>query len=112
MIRIRVREGARGEWRQVDDGLVPVTAEELRAMRRRFAVAYAALQDVDDTAGNCAGGAPQTVARAIVRDVCPRLSGFDLIAIGFAVTAPRIEVDGKRWPVDKALAEVCRRARA
>ena len=112
MIRVRIREGARGEWRQFDDGLVPVTEAELREMRRRFAVAYAALQDVDAAAGNCAGGAPQTVARAIVRGVCPQLSSFDTIAVGFAVTAPRIEVDGKRWPVDRALAEGCRRARA
>lgn len=100
---IRVFDMRDGSWRTLDNGSFPITADELRRARDAYAERAERLADVD-----VVNGAPQTVAREVLKKLLPALGAFDLICLGFVVTNPRIEFDNVRWPTHsrlKALAE-------
>lgn len=98
LLRLRAWDGATGRWMAFGDGLFPITEAELRAVRAEFARRYAALLDRD-----ALSQAPQTVARAVLAEHLPALSPFDVLALGYAVTNPDLEVNDVPWPVDPAL---------
>lgn len=84
MLRLWVKEGR--AFREVDNGPFPLTVTQLDAARAWFA----------DEAKRCnllsgANHAPQTTARAILKQVAPKLSDFDCLMVGFAVTSKRIK---------------------
>lgn len=83
-LRIWIREGRR-DWREIENGPFPITLEQLTEARTRFAKE---LREAKPLHG--ANHAPQTTARAILREVAPSLSDFDALMIGFAVTNERI----------------------
>ena len=91
MIYIRVWDASFKEWRALPEPL-HITEDQLRQARAEF---RKQASEVDDF-----GEVPQTRARAILAKICPDLRGLDMITAGFAVTNPRIEVDGKKWKKD------------
>lgn len=72
-------------WRRLDNGPFPISREQLDEARRRYR------EEWDRTAPlSGVRVAPQTTARAILHDVAPRLSNFDAMMLGFAVSNDRI----------------------
>lgn len=105
MIRLRCFAQRTCEWVAIDGGFMPITADQLRAMRRRFCDEYERLLAVD-----AINQAPQTVVREVIRAVAPELGSFDVLALGYTVTNPRIEVDDVKWPTDKRLKALAARS--
>ena len=74
-------------WRELENGPFPITREQLDEARHRYAAEWA-------EAGPFSGPrvAPQTTARAILREVAPHLTDFDAMMLGFAVSNNQIRV--------------------
>ncbi len=81
MLRIYIREKGFG-WRELPEGPFPITKEQLMEARSRF--------DEEFRKSPLLAGAkiaPQTAARDILTQMLPNMSSFDLLVLGFAVTA-------------------------
>ncbi len=90
MIYIQTRDfsvDGRGPWTLLGEGRHWVTIEALRKCRDEWRAELAA-----NPGPLGAALAPQTTARGILERVLPDLQGFDLIALGFAVTATACRV--------------------
>ncbi len=87
-LRVWVREGPRGPWKEIPNGPFPITRAQLEAARTRFAAEYEKCSPLEG-----ARVAPQTTARAILRDVVPTLKDFDALMLGFAVTNPKMKTE-------------------
>lgn len=98
MIFLRCFSQRTREWTAIDGGSVPITVEQLRTMRAQFCDEYERLLAIDPI-----NQAPQTVAREVIHAVAPKLVSFDVLALGYIVTNPRIEVDDVKWPTDTRL---------
>lgn len=83
MLRLYIKEGR--EWREVENGPFPISADQLSEARTRFAAEWKAAEPMTG-----ARQSPQTTARAILAEVAPKLSAFDALMIGFAVTSKRV----------------------
>lgn len=84
--RVYTKASPRGRWEEIPNGPFPVTPETLIAARAQFAEELA-------RSGPLVGvrASPQTVARAILRELAPRLSSFDAAMLGFAVTSAYVK---------------------
>ena len=71
-------------WRKIQPGPFPITWEQLQRARE-----LAAPRLEKDLFGG-QPQAPQTIAREVLQEVCPHLSNFDVMALGFAVTNQKI----------------------
>jgi hypothetical protein len=87
VIRIDVFDQARRRWTNVPNGPFPITREQLDEARRRYRAEWDVCPDLSGVKV-----APQTTARAILKDVAPALSDFDAGMIGFAVSNDRVRV--------------------
>ncbi len=85
-LRLWIKEGR--AWREVENGPFPITPAQLDTARARFAAELVAAKPLHG-----ANHAPQTAARAILREVVPTLSDFDALMIGFAVTSKTIRTE-------------------
>lgn len=85
-LRIQIKEGR--TWREVENGPFPLTLAQLTEARARFKAEFDAAKPLHG-----ARHAPQTAARAILREVVPSLSDFDALMVGFAVTSAKIQTE-------------------
>lgn len=85
-LRIWVKEGR--QWNEVPNGPFPITPAHLIEARKRFDIERKAAKPLHG-----ANHAPQTTARAILHDICPKLSNFDALMIGFAVTSAKVKAE-------------------
>lgn len=80
MLYIQIKDG--GRWEMIPESPHRVTVEQLREARAEW---QAELEASPGAFG--AAHAPQTTARGILERAVPGLLGFDMLALGFAVTA-------------------------
>ncbi len=85
MLFVQVKDD--GRWTEIPECPHAIAASELRKAREEWAAELAA-----DPGVFGAALAPQTTAREILGRVAPGLHGFDVMAVGFAVTNPSCRI--------------------
>lgn len=86
MLRIWIKD--KREWREIENGPFPISQAQLSICRNAFADE---LKLAKPLCG--ANHSPQTAARDILKKECPKLSDFDILMLGFAVTNSKIKVE-------------------